>query len=97
MQLIPPVLLVTVPVPLPNPLDGAVGATVSANDPVPLLNVAVTVVFAVNVNVHVFDVPLHGLLHEPNADPVNGVSARVIAVPLGNVNVQVPCVTPVVS
>lgn len=92
----PPVLLVTVPAPLPNPLEGAVGETVIANVPVPLLNVAVAVVLAVSVKPHVLAVPVHGPLQPPNAEPVNGVSASVICVPLGADIVHVPCTTPVV-
>lgn len=97
-QFIPDGLLVTVPVPVPNPPDGAIAETVIGNVPVPLLNVAVTVVAADRVTVQVFAVPEHPPpLHPANTDPGFGVSAKTICVPLGKLDVHVPVTTPVSS
>jgi hypothetical protein len=88
-----PTGLVTVPL----PVIPAAGWRLNTNSPVPLLNVAVTVVFAVSVNEQVLPVEHPPPLHEPKAEPLPGVSPSVIAVPLGYVREQVPTVTPVVS
>jgi hypothetical protein len=98
VQLIPVGLLVIVPVPFPVLPDTTAGERDSANVPGPLLNVAVTVVFAVSVTLHVFAVPVQPPpLHPPNTDPEPGVSDILTTVPLGKVAEHVPTVTPVVS
>ena len=89
-QVIPDGLLVTVPVPVPDSL------TVTAN--VGLLNVAVTVVFAVSVTLHVAPVPLHPPPLQPaNVDPVPGISDTFTTAPFGKLAEHVPVTTPVVS
>lgn len=88
-----PTELVTVPL----PVIPVAGWRLKTNCPVPLLNVAVTVVFAVSVNEQVLPVEHPPPLHEPKAEPLPGVSPNVIAVPLGYVSEQVPTVTPEVS
>lgn len=98
VQLIPAGVLVTVPVPFPVPPDTVAGEIASAKVPVPLLKVAVTVVFAVSVTLHVFAVPLQPPpLHPPKTDPEPGVSAKGTTVPLGKLDEHVPVTTPVVS
>lgn len=88
-QVIPAGLLVTVPDPAPEAL------TVTAN--VGLLNVAVTVVFAVSETLHVAPVPLHPPPLQPaNVDPVPGASDIFTTVPFGKFAEHVPVTTPVV-
>ena len=75
LQLIPAGALVTVPLPVPA------SVTVSAKFVVVALNVAVTVVAAVNVTLHVA-VPEHPPpLHPVNVDPEAGTAVKVITVP----------------
>jgi hypothetical protein len=93
VQLIPSAGAVTVPL----PVMPAAGWRLNAYWAVPLLNVAVTVVFAVSVNAHVFPVEHPPPPHEPKTEPLLGVSASVICVPLGNVAEHVPVTTPSVS
>ncbi len=88
-QVIPAGLLVTVPDPVPDAL------TVTTN--VGLLNVAVTVVFAVSETLHVVPVPLHPPpLQPPNVDPLPGASDIFTTVPFGKLAAHVPVTTPVV-
>ena len=90
-QLIPSTGAVTVPL----PVIPVAGWRLKTNCPVPLLNVAVTVVFAVSVNAHVLPVEHPPPLHAPKAEPLPGVSPNVICVPLANVAEQVPVRVPV--
>jgi hypothetical protein len=66
-----------------DPPDGTVTMT-----PVGPLNVAVTVVAAVIVTVHV-PVPSHGAFHPVNVEPVAGVAVKVTCVPLAKFAEQV--------
>ena len=61
----------------------------SDDSPVPL-NVAVTVVFAVGVTLQVVAVPEHGPDHPAKVEPLEGVTVKVIALPLENGAEQVP-------
>jgi hypothetical protein len=93
VQLIPSTGAVTVPL----PVIPVAGWRLNAYCAVPLLNVAVTVVFAVSVNAHVFPVEHPPPVHEPKTEPLLGVSPSEICVPLGYVSEHVPVVTPNVS
>jgi hypothetical protein len=56
---------------------------------VPLVNVAVAVVLADRVSLHV-DVPVHGPDHPKKVLPESGFAVNTTAVPLGKLAVQLP-------